>query len=323
MNKYRLSEETRPFIVTENGTRKRVMLRQIIAERHFADVTPGQAGGWVEDSSQLSQSGRAWIYHHNTLVWGGARITDNAQISGECLISGGAWVGDNAVIHSCELYGPVKINGRAQVMDSQVRGRAHICEAVTVNLSQITGMEGEGSTGTLRIEGRASVFACKVAHQAFIGEAARLRYALVDHRAAIYGRAELIGNDINHVWVCDCAQVFDAARLIAGDEEGQSPVLRYGARVFGSAEIYGDCLLRQRVQVCDNARLRGGPLILDGEIEVSGHASLIGNLLVEDRVTISGPVTIRTPEGEALHLRGPKSLNRDELITQIPFYGLY
>ena len=48
MRKYRLSEEQRAFSYQEDGTKKSVLLRQIIAMSDFNDVIAGSAGGWID-----------------------------------------------------------------------------------------------------------------------------------------------------------------------------------------------------------------------------------------------------------------------------------
>lgn len=45
MRKYRLSEEQRAFSYQDDGTKKSVLLRQIIAMSDFNDVIAGTAGG--------------------------------------------------------------------------------------------------------------------------------------------------------------------------------------------------------------------------------------------------------------------------------------
>jgi hypothetical protein len=57
MNKYRLSEDPRPFTYQHNGEKCSLMLRQIIAVTDFADVTAGTQGGWIDDESALSHEG--------------------------------------------------------------------------------------------------------------------------------------------------------------------------------------------------------------------------------------------------------------------------
>ena len=57
MTKYRLGDEPRAFSYQDNGNKKSVLLRQIIALIDFNDVKAGTPGGWIDDESVLSQSG--------------------------------------------------------------------------------------------------------------------------------------------------------------------------------------------------------------------------------------------------------------------------
>lgn len=58
MRKYRLSEEQRAFSYQEDGTKKNVLLRQIIAISDFNDVIAGTAGGWIDRETVLAQEGK-------------------------------------------------------------------------------------------------------------------------------------------------------------------------------------------------------------------------------------------------------------------------
>lgn len=78
MRKYRLSEEQRAFSYQEDGTKKNVLLRQIIAISDFNDVIAGTAGGWIDRETVLAQEGNCWIYDQNAIAFGGA------VISGSC-----------------------------------------------------------------------------------------------------------------------------------------------------------------------------------------------------------------------------------------------
>lgn len=324
MEKYRLGEESRPFSVMDNGQRRTVMLRQVITTRAFADLLPGTAGGWIEDDALLSQQGHCWLYHHNSLLWGGARITDHAEVRGECQLSAGACIAGHAQIETSLLAGPVYISDYARLAHSQASGLCHIGGAAQLSACRISGADlAAGNRPALRIDGEARLYDCRITHQATISEQAVLHFALVSHRASVYGQAQVEGNETNHIWICDCAQVYDQARLIAGEGEDEAPVLRYGARVYGQAEVRGNCLLRQRVQVGGQARLQGGPLILDENVQIDGKACLQGNLLIEDRVVVRGAATLRASPDDSLHLRGPRVIEGDAFITQTPFYGLY
>lgn len=81
MTKYRLGDEPRAFSYQDNGNKKSVLLRQIIALIDFNDVKAGTLGGWIDDESVLSQSGDCWIYDENALAFSGATISGNARIT--------------------------------------------------------------------------------------------------------------------------------------------------------------------------------------------------------------------------------------------------
>ena len=70
MRKYRLSEEQRAFSYQEDGTKKNVLLRQIIAISDFNDVIAGTAGGWIDRETVLAQEGNCWIYDQNAIAFG-------------------------------------------------------------------------------------------------------------------------------------------------------------------------------------------------------------------------------------------------------------
>ncbi len=70
MRKYRLSEEQRAFHYQEDGTKKNVLLRQIIAISDFNDVIAGTAGGWIDRETVLAQEGNCWIYDQNAIAFG-------------------------------------------------------------------------------------------------------------------------------------------------------------------------------------------------------------------------------------------------------------
>lgn len=52
MRKYRLSEEQRAFSYQDDGTKKSVLLRQIIAMSDFNDVIAETAGGWIDRETE-------------------------------------------------------------------------------------------------------------------------------------------------------------------------------------------------------------------------------------------------------------------------------
>ena len=103
MTKYRLGDEPRAFSYQDNGNKKSVLLRQIIALIDFNDVKAGTLGGWIDDESVLSQSGNCWIYDENALAFSGATITGDARITQASVVRDGAQIGDAAWIDRAEI----------------------------------------------------------------------------------------------------------------------------------------------------------------------------------------------------------------------------
>ena len=60
----------------------------------------------------------------------------------------------------------------------------------------------------LKIYDKATVSQSRIVHQAQIYGEAMVNYAFVEHRAEVFDSAILEGNDLNNVWVCDCAKVY-------------------------------------------------------------------------------------------------------------------
>ena len=67
-NKFELTEE---FIINNSG----IKLYRIKALKDFSDVKKGDFGGYVQQESNLSQFGNAWVY-------GDARVYGNAKVCG-------------------------------------------------------------------------------------------------------------------------------------------------------------------------------------------------------------------------------------------------
>lgn len=103
MRKYRLSEEQRAFSYQEDGTKKSVLLRQIIAISDFNDVIAGTAGGWIDRETVLAQEGNCWIYDQNAIAFGGTVISGNTRITGTSVLWGEVYATDNVWIDNSEI----------------------------------------------------------------------------------------------------------------------------------------------------------------------------------------------------------------------------
>lgn len=160
-------------------------------------------------------------------------------------------------------------------------------------------------------------------HQAQIYGNAKINYAFIEHRAEVFDFAQVEGNEENNVWICDCAKVYGYARVIAGSEEDAIPTLRYSSQVAEHAVVEGNCVLKHHVLVGGHAQLRGGPLQLDDHILIEGHVCVLGEVLIEHHIEITGQAHIQAFDGDTIHLRGPKVINGEQRITRTPIAGLF
>ncbi|WP_310606335.1 YdcK family protein [Buttiauxella brennerae] len=309
MNKYQLTGESRLHSYLVDGQKQQVKLWQVEALCDFSDVKAGQTGGWVENESNLSQQGNCWIYGSDCVVFGGSSVEDDAQIHGESTLCHQAHISGKSVVEHSFISGECRIYDAARI----------------VNGSQVIAVRGltADNDKLLQIYGNATVNASRVVHQAQIFGNAVVNNAFIEHRAEVFGQAILEGNDENNIWVCDCARIFDNARIIAGRGDDQIPTIRYSSQVYGNALIEGDCVLKHQVHIFDDATLIGGPIQLDNQVQIYGQARVTGNVLIENNVQIYDKAAVDGLDGELIHIRGIKDINGDQRVTRSPFYGVF
>lgn len=198
MRKYSLSEQVRPFHYQTDGIKHSVNLRQIVALRDFADVKTGDEGGWIDDEAALSHDGECWIYDANSAVFAGAKIEGNARLTGECIISMGAIVSDNARLDSVHVSHCARLSDNVTASHSQIRGYCHLADNARIlphcHIIAARGLTADNDK-ILRIYQRATVSASRIVHQAQIYGDAFVEHAFVEHRAEIFdqeiGRAHV------------------------------------------------------------------------------------------------------------------------------------
>lgn len=309
MTKYALTEDSQLHDYLQDGIKQQVRLWQIRALRDFGDVKAGQLGGWLECEENLSQLGDCWIYDRKTRVFGGSDVKDDAQIRGESTLCHQAHVAGSAVVENSLVSGECFIYDQARILDG--------CQIIAVR-----GLTADRDQ-LLQIYGSATVTASRVVHQAQIYGNATVSNAFIEHRAEVFGNAMLEGNEENNIWICDCARVFDNARIVAGSGDDQIPTVRYSSQVYGNAVIEGDCVLKHQVCVFDNAVLTGGPILLDNHVQIYGSARVTGNVLIENNVQIYDNAVVDGLNDEPLHVRGIKDINGEQRVTRTPFYGVF
>ena len=112
--KYKLTNES----VIVNGK----TLYRIKSLKDFGNVKKGDKGGYIENESNLSQSGDCWVYD-NAKVYNNAKVFDYADIYGNAEIFGNAIVSGNA-----RVYGNAKVYHYAMVYDN-----AEVCDNAIIS----------------------------------------------------------------------------------------------------------------------------------------------------------------------------------------------
>ena len=156
-------------------------------------VKSGDLGGWIEQESNLSQDGNAWVFD-SALVYGSAQVYDSAQVYGSAQVCDSARVYDSAQVYgSAQVFDSALVYGSAQVYDSAlVYGSAQVCDLACVY-------------GFARVYGSARVCdSARVYDSAQVyGSAQVFDSALVYGSAQVYDSAWVYGS----AWVCDSARV--------------------------------------------------------------------------------------------------------------------
>lgn len=325
MRKYRLSEEQRAFSYQEDGTKKNVLLRQIIAISDFNDVIAGTAGGWIDRETVLAQEGNCWIYDQNAIAFGGAVISGNTRITGTSVLWGEVYATDNVWIDNSEISQGAYISDSVTIHDSLVYGQCRIFgHALIDQHSMIVAAQGltPDHQLLLQIYDRARVSASRIVHQAQIYGDAVVRYAFIEHRAEVFDFASIEGNEENNVWLCDCAKVYGHAQVKAGIEEDAIPTIHYSSQVAEYAIVEGNRVLKHHVLVGGNAVVRGGPILLDEHVVIQGESRITGAVIIENHVELTDHAVVEAFDGDTVHVRGPKVINGEERITRTPLAGL-
>ncbi len=325
MRKYRLSEEQRAFSYQEDGTKKNVLLRQIIAISDFNDVIAGTAGGWIDRETVLAQEGNCWIYDQNAIAFGGAVISGNTRITGTSVLWGEVYATDNVWIDNSEISQGAYISDSVTIHDSLVCGQCRIFgHALIDQHSMIVAAQGltPDHQLLLQIYDRARVSASRIVHQAQIYGDAVVRYAFIEHRAEVFDFASVEGNEENNVWLCDCAKVYGHAQVKAGIEEDAIPTIHYSSQVAEYAIVEGHCVLKHHVLIGGNAVVRGGPILLDEHVVIQGESRISGAVIIENHVELTDHAVVEAFDGDTVHVRGPKVINGEERITRTPLAGL-
>lgn len=120
--------------------------------RALKDISPaipkGTIGGIVDSPEVLSPYGESWIFEDATAIEG-ARIWDNASISGYALVQGSTVRGSASVIDSIVRENST-VQGRAEVVNRSIVQRSTIEGMSEINSSNVSSSQVSGATRAYR-----------------------------------------------------------------------------------------------------------------------------------------------------------------------------
>ena len=162
--KYEITGETLQF---DGRTLHRIKALVAIPD---IGVDPGDLGGYVESSDNLSQEGTAWIaddakvygaaqVYGDAEVCGYAQVCATARVFGYARVFGNAMIyGEARVIESARVFGYAHVYGEAGIGGhAMVYGKAIVCgEARVYGAARVC--DGAAAFGKSRVSGHAMVY---------------------------------------------------------------------------------------------------------------------------------------------------------------------
>ena len=181
-------------------------LHRIVAKRDIGTIKKGTLGGFIEDTSNLSQSGDCWV-GDKAAVYGNARVTKNAIVRGHAVLKDYAIATDNAIIEGQALLDQhAFVCGRAYVGNSTyLSGCVTVCDHARLYCYGYRSLSGKtympNADGLVRIkdfaflEGRVSIrdHAVLAGQCKIIGRVRVTEHAFIDDEAEIRGRVLVSG----------------------------------------------------------------------------------------------------------------------------------
>lgn len=210
---------TKKYELLQNVTKQHhgTTLYTIKALRDFGDVKAGDTGGWVQSEDNLSQYGKCWIYD-DAIVYGKARVCNNATIH-----------------HKAEIHGFAKVSGDASVYDKAIVGHnAHVYGNANV-------YHKASVLGYSKIYGNAEIFGDSM----IVGSARIYGNAIITGSARIFDNAHVYGNAVisDEAVILDNARVYRNARISDYARVFDDAKVRGKAKVKGYASISGDAIV--------------------------------------------------------------------------------
>lgn len=218
----------------------------------------GEKGGWLEQTSNLSQDGKCWVgsggivcgngFVCDDVVLSSGEVGENAKVGGNAKIGGAVGIGGNAFV-----YGKAQIGGSGRIAVS----------------------------GTARVEGKVEGSAV-VDGSAYIGEKATIK-----GKAHVTGNSKVISGTVEgNAVVEDCATVY-------GTVKGDAKV-SYEAIILKTGKVEGKAVVESGIiegTVNGNVQIKYGQAYVAEGGRVEGVVSLSGNAFVKCGVSANAEIT--------------------------------
>ena len=250
----------------------------------------GEKGGWIEQTSNLSQDGDCWVasggivcgngFVCDNVVLSSGEVGENAKVGGDAKIGGAVGIGGNAYVYGKASIGGGKriaVSGTARVEgtvegDAIVDGSAYVGEGSTVKgKSHVTG-NSRIVGGT--VEGEAVVEDCATVYGVVKGK------ARVSYEAVILKSGTVEGSAVVESGIIE-GTVKDDVKISYGQ-----PYVAKGGRVSGKAKLAGNafvkCEVKDNAEIIENGTameggsVSGGKIIENGLLKGSMEKSTIG-----------------------------------------------
>lgn len=284
-------------------------LSQIKALRDIPEhgIKKGMTGGYIEDETNLSQTGAAWVGKH-------AAVCNDAKVEGNALVSGSVFV-----------YNHAKIIGNAKVTGNRYM---EISGLVTITGDAIVNMCGEIVGGderipikewdfqkhekTILIAGNAEITTNKIdsyrvwikGQNIFIYENAKIgseENTNIGSNVTIGGNAVVRGASLSGVTVKDNVEIY-TSHINGKDVKIYENAKIYGAytefRITGNAKIHGNTVIGVP------GEREGNKITISNDVEICGDAKVIGSDITLEHGVFTGDTEDHSIPGNRQRIAG-------------------
>ena len=233
-------------------------------------IERGTLGGWVESSRNLAQSGKCWVFP-------GAKIKDDAYVSGNALV-GGIYV--SAVIKTA--LGAISDPDTLLAIDAILGERLSLNLSTLLTDSQafsdfLNDPSALGKIFNILEKVDAGIISSSVDPPSVISDSAKIYGNAVIHGSTVTGEARVLGDAV----IKNGSEIGDEAHIIG------KVLLTNEGKVFGKARVQGEAIIDGGI-IKDNAVIMGKPLIfgmVEGEGRVSDCVSMDKDSIVRGNVS--------------------------------------